>query len=672
MPSSPAKFLRSKNEGEDEAGPHRPLKLWLKRKRRQTRRGKLHRLASSARQGEPKESPEKHFFDIIKNWLRDLGNEIKFLKREEAMKFTPLRGFPEIEYMPNFFKKRKVLSVFLIIIAVIVGGYFGYRKIKGGPVALRYVTSQAQKGTIVVSVAGSGQVSAANQLDIKPKASGELAAIYATQGQEVKTGALLAKIDEADAERAVRDAETSLETAKLELDKLLEPVDELTLLQSENSLVQAKETKQKAEDNLKKTYDDGFNTVSDAFLDFPAVMAGLQDILFGNAFSVSQWNIDYYVDAVKAYDEKVVQYRNNAYDNYQTAKKAYDKNFNDYKSAGRLSAASVIESLINETYETAKNIADAVKSANNLVQFYRDKFTERNFKPNSLSGTHLSTLNTYTSAVNSNFSSLFSTRQSIKDSRDAITSAERSIGERELSLAKIKKGPDDLDIRAKKITIQQREDALTTAKQTLADHYVRAPFSGVVAKVNAKKGDSASVGTAIATLVTKQKIAEISLNEIDIAQIKASQKTTLTFDAVPDISIAGQVAEIETIGMVSQGVVTYIVKIAFDTEDERVKSGMSVSAAIITEAKPDVLLVPNSAVKSQGNAQYVEISDTTPPRRQIIEIGLANDEFTEIMSGLREGDIIVTSIINPSKAQTAETQGFQIPGMGGQQMRGLR
>src|SRR3989344_4682023 len=278
--------------------------------------------------------------------------------------------------------------------------------------------------------------------------------------------------------------------------------------------------------------------------------------------------------------------------------------------------------------------------------------------------------------ANNNLSSLLSIQRTIQSSKEVIISAERSTEEKELSLAKIKKGPDDLDIRAKKINIRQKEDMLSTAKQTLADHYVRAPFSGVIAKVNAKKGDSASAGAAIATLVTKQKISEISLNEIDAAKIKVGQKSTLTFDAVDGLSIDGKVTEIDAIGTVAQGVVTYNVKIAFDIQDDRVKPGMSASAAIITDAAQDVLLVPISAIKSQGETQYVEIFDQAiprnkngqgipspvPPRQQIIETGLSNDTFVEIISGLKEGDQVVVRTINGSSSSQSAQQAPSILG----------
>jgi len=582
--------------------------------------------------------------------------------------------------------QRKIIIPLLIIL--VLGSYFGYRAIKNKDKETRYVLASVQKGTIVVSVSGSGQISSSDQIDIKPKVNGEVSAIFVEEGEKVKTGKLILKLDDTDFQKAVRDAETSLETAKLELEKLLEPPDELALLQAENSLAQAKETKQKAEDNLEKAYEDGFNTVANAFLDLPTVMAGLQDILFGDDFSRIQSNINYYTDTTKIYDERVFQYEKDAYDRYQLARKAYDQNFADYKSASRYSDKVAIEELISQTYETTKSIAEAVKSANNLIQFYKDKLTERDLKPNPLSDTHLSSLNTYTGKTNSHLLNLLSIKRTIEDNKESILNAERSIEEKEKSLAKLKAGPDELDIRAKKIAVQQKEDNLLTAKENLAKCFIYAPFNGLISDIKVKRGDSVSSGTALATLITEQKIAEISLNEVDAAKVKTGQKATLTFDALPEVSITGKVVEVDTVGTVSQGVVSYGVKIALDTDEERIKPGMSVTADIIIDAKTDVLVLPNSAVKSQGNSYYVELVKADEklsqqllanvsgvilpksPTSQSVEVGLSNDTSTEIVSGLKEGDIVVSSTITPVQTtQTQRTQQFQIPGMGGSQTR---
>ncbi|MBI3335021.1 MAG: biotin/lipoyl-binding protein [Candidatus Portnoybacteria bacterium] len=438
-----------------------------------------------------------------------------------------------------------------VLLLVAGGGYFGYAKIFSTDGVVRYATAQVQKGTLVVSITGSGQVSASNQVDIKPKASGDIVYVGVKNGQEVKAGTLIAQIDSRDAQKAVRDAQANVESARLTLEKLRKPADALSILQAENSLAQAKdnatklklsqeieyqkavEAKQKAQDDLKKAYEDGFNTAANAFLDLPNIITGLQDILFGTSFNASQSNLYYYSDAVKSYDEKVNQYRDDANNGYQTARAAYDKNFDDYKSASRFSDTATIERLIDQTYDTSKNIAQAVKSAANLIQFYQDKLTERNLKPNALSNTHLSTLNTYTGKTNIHLLNLLSTKSTIQTDKETIlnaerdisemnqnnplniTSAEQSIKEKEEFFAKLKAGPDALDIQSAELTIKQRKNAFLDAQEKLADYFIRPPFDGVAAKVNVKKGDSVSSGVVAATLITKQKLAEISLNEVD-------------------------------------------------------------------------------------------------------------------------------------------------------------
>ncbi len=608
-----------------------------------------------------------------------------------------------------------------IAILIIGGGYFGYTKIFSNNGAVRYATAQVKKGSIVVSISGSGQVSVFNQVDIKSKASGEAVYVGVKNGEEIGAGALIAEFDARDARKNVRDAEANLSSAKISLEKLKKPADSLSILQAENSYAASKdnltklklsqelsyqkalESKQKGEDDLKKAYEDGFNAVSGAFLDLPTVITGLQDTLFSGSAALggtSQFNIDYYTDAVKNYDSKVFDYKNNFQTTNLAARKSYDENFAYYKASSRFSGTETIDTLINQTYDDAKNISEAIKNASNLIQFYQDKLTERSIKPNSLSDSHLSVLNGYTAKINSRLSDLLSIKSTIKANKEAIinferdiremnqnqpfelSAAEQSVKEKEYSLAKLKAGADSLDIESSELAVKQRENALSDAKEKLDDYFLRAPFDGVVAKLNIKKGDSVSSASVITAFITKQKIAEISLNEVDVAKIKVGQKATLTFDAIPNLSISGQAAEVDTVGTVSQGVVTYAVKIAFDTQDDRVKPGMSVSAAIITEVKSDTLFISNSAVKSQGGISYAEIVEGDDrnsalaanlngvifkniPRRRQIETGTISDEFTEIVSGLKEGDVIVIRTIQPTAVSAQQNSSVRIPGITG-------
>jgi len=115
--------------------------------------------------------------------------------------------------------ERKVLSGSIALLLVI-GGYLGYGAIFSKDAVAQYALAQVQKGTLVVSIAGSGQVSVSNQVDLKPKVSGDIVYVGIKNGQEVKAGALIARLDAGDAQKAVRDAEVNLESAKLALEKL--------------------------------------------------------------------------------------------------------------------------------------------------------------------------------------------------------------------------------------------------------------------------------------------------------------------------------------------------------------------------------------------------------------------------------------------------------------------
>ncbi len=579
----------------------------------------------------------------------------------------------------KFALKQKFLT---FVILVVSGGlvYWGMSIWSGNQNETRYVLAAVTKDTIVVSVTGSGQVSGSNQIDLKTKVSGDVVSVPVQVGQTVKSGALIAQLDAREAQKAVRDAAANLESAKLSLQKLQQPADNLSLIQAENTLAKAKETKATAEADLLKAYDDGFNTVSNVYLDLPAIMTGLRDILYSSSPSLgnSQWNIDYYANAIAQYDRKVFIYRDDAEQKYTKAREQYDKNFSDYKGVSRSSATSTIEKSITDTYETTKAIAEAVKSANNLIQFYKDKLIERNLSYPAIVTTHLASLNTYTGQTNEHLLDLSTTRNSIQGEKDTIRNSERTIVENTESLVKLRAGAEAVDIESSELTVRQRNNALIDAQEKLADYYIRAPFDGVVGKISVKRSDSAGSGSAVATLLTIQKVAEISLNEVDAAKIKVGQKSTLTFDAIEGLSLTGKVVEVDAIGTVNQGVVTYNVKIAFDTQDDRVKSGMTVNAAVITDVRQNVLAVPSSAVKSQGDSRYVQIIDNpvagssdvqgvtseTPPREQTVQVGLSNDTMIEIMSGLEEGaQVVVRTITASTKTTTSQAPSlFGAPG----------
>ncbi len=579
----------------------------------------------------------------------------------------------------------KRFAVFVVLGLLLC--YWMYSAISTEDTETRYVLGAVEKGTLISSISGTGQVSASTQVDLKPKASGDVVYVGVVSGQEVKAGTLIAQIDAREAQKSVRDAEVNLESAKLSLSKLEQPADTLSLVQSENTLSRAQESKAEAETALLTAYENGFTAVSNAFLDLPNVMTGIQTLLYtpNTQLSQNEQPVEYYMNSIEHHDSRAKAFRDDVVSKYTIARGLYDKNFISYKSTSRTSSNETIEKMINETYVTTKAISDLLKSANNQILFYKDVLTTKGLSPKAAADTQLAQINTYTGEMNTHLSSVLSSRTSIENQKSTMLNAERTIKESTESLKKLKEGTDPLDLQSSRLSLAQRENALRDAKETLANYFVRAPFDGTVASIDARKGDSVSSGATLGVLITKDKIAEISLNEVDIAKVAVGQSVTLTFDAIDGLTISGKVAEVDSVGTVSQGVVTYAVRISFDTNDDRVRSGMSVSASVITEVMQDVLLVPNSALKTQGDQSYVEVFSpalsTTAgtqgvvsllaPTRVFVTVGASNDTSTEILSGVTEGTQVVTRTITSTAATTAaapsifSAAGVRTPGAGG-------
>lgn len=211
-----------------------------------------------------------------------------------------------------------------------------------------------------------------------------------------------------------------------------------------------------------------------------------------------------------------------------------------------------------------------------------------------------------------------------------------------------------------------------------SERTVKSPIDGTVQEVNVKNGDDlsriSSGNSAVAPVIIGDLAtlkAEVSVNEVDIPDVSIGQKVSMTFPAIEGLTLSGKVEQINSLGSVDQGVVTYDVLIGFDMVDSRIRPGMSVSAAIITKVDQDVLLVPAGAVKTQDGVQTVQVLDAgaTTPRTVTVETGDTNNTQTVIMDGLRAGDDVVTRTVNPNASAATGASGtgggLRFPGLGG-------
>ncbi|HVV15064.1 MAG TPA: efflux RND transporter periplasmic adaptor subunit [Candidatus Paceibacterota bacterium] len=521
----------------------------------------------------------------------------------------------------------KVISAAAIVVLV-GGGWWAYSRATSASAETRYVLGSAQMGTIVASVSGSGQVAASSEVDVSGASSGKLIAVNVKAGQEVKAGALLAQVDPTD-------ALYDLGTAQLSYDRLV-TVDPEDLQDAKDSVVSA--------------YADARASLSKASSDMHTVLDGLHD-LFSGYLSLSNNS------GVSATGRGYVSTAEKSYYASDDLLKAYDATL---RSVSTASSQSDIENALSQAYDAALSAAQSAKSAQDAVVYLR---THNSIATAADADAAYSSVTSLASTANNAVSNTSSSRSSAIKSRQA--------------LADLESGPDALDLRSEMLSLQQKKDAL-------ADTYVRAPFDGIVSKVNVSVGDTVGSGTAIATVISKTQVATLSLNEVDAAKVQVGNKATLTFDAIDGLTLTGTVASIDAAGTVSQGVVSYALEIAFDAQDPRIKAGMTVNASIQTSVKSDVLIVPSSAVKTVGGASYVQVFDPplaetggaagvaskTAPRQVAVETGLSDDTNVEIVSGLSEGEQVVTRTISATAATAATAAtGANRGGFGGATLR---
>lgn len=532
----------------------------------------------------------------------------------------------------KYIGSHKKISIVALII-IIVCGYYIYKTAFASPAVPQYVLAPVTQGKITQTVTGSGQVSSENQLDVASEVSGKITSIKVTVGQQVKMGDVIATLD-------AHDALVALQSAQISYQKLTEPAKAADLSTATN--------------NLTKAYSDGFSNVAAAFIDFPGIMSGLKDMLYSTSGYLSN-------NQNQDFTETGREYRQTAGVTYDKTSVKYTTILSLYKTLDKNSSREKIDDLIVKTYDFAKDVAQAVRDAQNAVNFI--SVSQPDYSPTG-AATAATNVNAWLSQANSHVSSLLSSKNSIESNIDSV--------------ATLEKGADELDIRAERLSLSEKQ-------RTYEKYFIKAPFDGIIGRIPVKVYDQAGSGTIIATLSSSKKMTTIPLNEVDAVKVKKGNKVELTFDAITGLSVTGIVDSVDLVGTQSQGVVTYNIKIIFEGTDERILPGMSVDATIITEEKSGILVVPAGAIKGKGKATYVEAFDTgaaatapngrtrmitvssaTPPQQIKVTVGQSDDTNTEIVSGLTEGQTIVIRTIAAGTATASTATPTLFSSLGGQ------
>ncbi len=233
-------------------------------------------------------------------------------------------------------------------------------------------------------------------------------------------------------------------------------------------------------------------------------------------------------------------------------------------------------------------------------------------------------------------------------SEDQIAAAEASLAQAQLNLANLLDSAAEEDVIIAQAELEQARLALADAEESLAKATISAPFDGIVTAVFVADGERAN--GEVVELVSDELKVVLSVDEIDVGVLSPGQSAIITLETWPDEEISGDIVSIAPkSGSSGDGIVTYDVQINLDEPpDLPILVGMTANAKLITASKDSVVLVPNAAITADRDegTYWVNLvtgqseAGTTTEKVEVI-IGLKDEDFTQIISGLSSGDEVL-------------------------------
>jgi len=234
----------------------------------------------------------------------------------------------------------------------------------------------------------------------------------------------------------------------------------------------------------------------------------------------------------------------------------------------------------------------------------------------------------------------------LKQALGQLATAQAQVRQAEANLARARKGPSAEDIAAAQAQVDQARSALELARLRLNDAVLKAPFDGTVTAVSVEAGQLVTAGAPVVTLAKLESLhVSLTVDETDVARLQVGQPATITLDAFLGQELHGAVAEIAPVAMVQQGVVTYNVRVDLARTELPIRPGMTANVNIEVARKENALLIPNRAVRFRDKQRVVDVLRDGRQVEVPVTVGLSNEQETEVLSGLSEGDQVVISVM---------------------------
>ena len=588
-------------------------------------------------------------------------------------------------------KIKKYILIIIVIAVVIVGWLFINKK---APV--EYLTTKVARGHLTQSVTDTGAIKTAKEFSLNFLNPGKLAKTYVKVGDAVVKDQLLAELDYSSLSINEKQARASLALAQANYNKLItgaSPADISVSLAAtrqaeaayQSAQIDYDKTKKSTDESIaqaQKNYDDLISTTnSGTYNKRDQIISTVEDKITAAKTALDAINRTLNDDNAK--DTLSVQ------DSLQLtlAKATYGEALNLIPAAeANLTAARLAK--------TDENLAQAATACSELLNKvysalnYTFAALQKTVTSSKLSQAGLDSLKAGISSqltiISASITAVQNANQALKDALLAVTNAlntAQASADQQLAaarsrvdssfnswqvakaqLSKLQAPARAEDIASAGAQINQAQAALETVTNQINNNKLKAPLDGIITAKNYELGEMTSALKPLFTLISKDNYEiDIDISETDINKIKIGDPVEITFDAFgEDTRFKAQVVFIEPAQTVIQDVIYYKTTISdlqlpgaassSPTGNYQIKPGMTANATITTAEKDGVIYVPARAVIEKENKEkIVRVLVANQPVEKTVTLGLRGDDgLVEIISGLNEGEEVITSVKNSS------------------------
>lgn len=232
-------------------------------------------------------------------------------------------------------------------------------------------------------------------------------------------------------------------------------------------------------------------------------------------------------------------------------------------------------------------------------------------------------------------------------------------------------------------TVTQRRENVKKARTNLGYATITSPIDGVVLSKEVEEGQTVASSFNTPTLfniaqdLTQMRVIA-DVDEADIGEVREGQRVTFTVDAFPSMVFEGNVQQVRQEATTESNVVTYEVVISAPNDDLKLKPGLTANVTIFTMETKDVVTVPAKALRFTPREMMLNNGETIedcPGKSKVwkregtvykaypVEVGVSNGMLTEIKSGVKPGDMVITDLrANMPEMEEKQTQNPFMPG----------